>query len=70
MLNMELDHSLDEMSGARAEIAELWAERAERRHLEYGSPAPTGTQHLYRSPPWGYHAYGTPDYRTKLDLDQ
>jgi hypothetical protein len=51
MLNMELDHSLDEMSGARAEIAELWAERAERRHLEYGSPAPTGTQHLYRSPP-------------------
>jgi hypothetical protein len=48
MLNTELDHSLDEMSGDRAEIAELWAKREERRHLEYGSPAPAGNHHLYR----------------------
>jgi hypothetical protein len=45
VLNIELDHALDELSRARAEIAQLWAERAENRHLEDGSPAPVGTQH-------------------------
>jgi hypothetical protein len=50
VLNTELDHVLDELSRARAEITQLWAERVERRHLEDGSPAPVGTQHPYRSP--------------------
>jgi hypothetical protein len=49
VLNTELDHALDELSWARAEIAQLRAERAEHRHLEDGSPAPAGTQHPYRS---------------------
>jgi hypothetical protein len=49
VLNTELNHALGELSRARAEIAQLRAERAERRHLEDGSPAPVGTQHLYRS---------------------
>jgi hypothetical protein len=40
MLNTKLDHALDELSRARAEIAQLWAERAQHRHLEDGSPAP------------------------------
>ena len=64
MLNTELDHALDELGKARAEIAELRAERVERRHQEDGSPAPVGTQHPYRSLPRGHYAYGTPDYRT------
>jgi hypothetical protein len=50
VLNTELDHALDELSRARAEIAQLRAERAEHRHLEDGSPLPsglsTGTAHL------------------------
>jgi hypothetical protein len=50
VLNTELDHALDELSRARAEIAQLRAERAEHRHLVDGSPAPVGTQHPYRSP--------------------
>jgi hypothetical protein len=50
VLNTELDHALDELSRARAEIAQLRAERAKRRHLDDGSPAPVGTQHPYRSP--------------------
>jgi hypothetical protein len=70
VLNTKLDHSLDELSRARAEIADLRAEHVERCHQKYGPPSLAGTQHLYRSPPRGYHAYGTPDYRTKLDLDQ
>jgi hypothetical protein len=69
MLNTELDHALDELSRARAEIAQLWAERAEYRHLEDGSPAPVGTQHPYRSPQRGHHAYGNPDCRTKINLE-
>jgi hypothetical protein len=69
VLNTKLDHALDERSRARAEIVELRTKRAERHHLEYGSPAPTGTQHPYRSPPCEHHAYGTLDYRTKIDLD-
>jgi hypothetical protein len=50
MLNTELDHALDELSRARAEIAQLRAERTERRHLDDGSPLPSGlstrTAHL------------------------
>jgi hypothetical protein len=50
VLNTELDHALDELSRARAEIAQLWAERVEHRHLEDGSPLPSGlstrTAHL------------------------
>jgi hypothetical protein len=42
VLNTELDHALDELSRARADIALLWAERAERHHLDDGSPAPVG----------------------------
>jgi hypothetical protein len=53
VLNTELDHALDELSRARAEIAQLRAERVEHRHLEDGSPAPVGTQHPYRSPQRG-----------------
>jgi hypothetical protein len=69
VLNTELDHALDELSRARAEIAELRAKRTEHRHQDDGSPAPTRTQHPYRSLPRGHHAYGTPDYRVKIDLD-
>jgi hypothetical protein len=69
VLNTELDHTLNELSKARAEIAELRAERVERLHEDYGSPASARTQHPYRSPPQGYHAYGTPDCRTKTNLD-
>jgi hypothetical protein len=69
VLNTELDHALDELSRSRAEIAQLWDESAERRHLEDGSPAPTGTQHPYRSPQHGHHAYGNLDYRTRINLE-
>jgi hypothetical protein len=69
VFNTELDHTLDKLSRARAKIVELQAKRAERRHQEYGSPALAGTQHPYRSPPCGHHAYGTPDGRTKINLD-
>jgi hypothetical protein len=69
VLNMELDHALDELIRARAEIAQLRAERAEHRHLEDGFPAPIGTQHPYRSPWRGHHAYGNPDCRTKINLE-
>jgi hypothetical protein len=43
VLNTKLDHALDKLGMARAEIAELRAERAECRHQENGSPAPVGT---------------------------
>jgi hypothetical protein len=69
VLNTELDHALDELSRAHAEIAQLRAECAERRHLEDGSPVPIGTQHPYRSPQRGYHAYGNPDCRTRINLE-
>jgi hypothetical protein len=69
VLNTELEHALDELSRARAEIAQLRAERAERRHLEYGSPAPVGTPHPYRSPRRGHQAYGNPDCNTKINLE-
>jgi hypothetical protein len=44
VLNTELDHALDQLSRAHAEIAQFRAERVERRHLEDGSPAPVGIQ--------------------------
>jgi hypothetical protein len=69
VLNTELDHALDELGKARVEIAELHAERAERRHQKDGSLAPVGIQHPYRSPPRGHYAYGTPDCRTQIDLE-
>jgi hypothetical protein len=69
VLNTELDHALDELSRACAEIAQLRAERAEHRPLEDGSPAPVGTQHPYRSPQRGHHAYGNPDCWTKINLE-
>jgi hypothetical protein len=51
VLNTEMDHALDELSRARAKIAQLQAEHAERHHLEDGSPAPVGTQHRQDSAP-------------------
>jgi hypothetical protein len=69
MLNTELDHALDELSRARAEIALLRAECAERRHLDDGSPAPVGTQHPYRSPRRGRQSYGNPVCKTKINLE-
>jgi hypothetical protein len=69
VLNMELDHALDELSRDRAEIAQLRAERAEHRHLVDGSPSPIGTQHSYRSPQRGHHAYGNPDCRARINLE-
>jgi hypothetical protein len=69
VLNTKLDHTLDELSRARAEIAQLGAERAEHRHQEDGSPAPVGTQHPYRSPHCGHHVYGNPNCRTGINLE-
>jgi hypothetical protein len=69
VLNTELDHALDELSRARADIAQLRAERAEHRHLEDGSLAPVETQHPYRSPQRGHQSYGNPDCRTKINLE-
>jgi hypothetical protein len=69
VLNIVLDHALDELSMAHDEIAELRAERAKHRHREGASPTPAETQHPYRSPSHGHHAYGTPIFRTKIDLD-
>jgi hypothetical protein len=54
VLNIKLDHALDELSRARAKIAQLRAERVEHHHLEDGSPAPVGTQHTYCSPRRGH----------------
>jgi hypothetical protein len=69
VLNTKLDHALDELSRARAEIVQLRVERAKRGHLEDGSPAPVGTQHPYRSPRRGHHAYDNPDCRTRINLE-
>jgi hypothetical protein len=68
VLNTELDYALDELCRARAEIAQLRAERAERCHQVDGSPTPAGTQHPYRSPRRGRHVYGNPDCRTRINL--
>jgi hypothetical protein len=69
VLSTEMDHALDKLSRARAEIAQLWAERAKHRHLDDGSPAPVGTQHPYRSPRHGHQSYGNPDCKTKINLE-
>jgi hypothetical protein len=69
VLNTELDHALDELGKVRAEVEELHAECAACHYLDGGSPAPVGIQHPYRSPPRGRFDYGTPDYRTRIDLD-
>jgi hypothetical protein len=69
VLNTELDHTLDELGMVWAEVAELRAECAARHYLDGGSPAPIGIQHPYRSPPSGLFDYGTPDCRTRIDLD-
>jgi hypothetical protein len=69
VLNTELDHALDELGKVRAVVAELRAECAARHYLDGGSPAPVGIQHPYRSPPRGHFDYGTPDCRTRIDLD-
>ena len=69
VLNTELDHALDELGKVRAEVAELHDECAARHFLDGGSPTPVGIQHPYRSPPHGRFDYGTPDCRTRIDLD-
>jgi hypothetical protein len=69
VLNTELDHALNELGKVRAEVAELCAECATRHYLDGGSPIPVGIQHPYRSPPRGRFDYGTPDCRTRIDLD-
>jgi hypothetical protein len=69
VLNTELDHALDELGKVRAEVAELRAECEARHYLDGGSPAPLGIQHPYRSPPRGRFDYGTPDCRSRIDLD-
>jgi hypothetical protein len=69
MLNTELDHALDELSRARAEVAELRDERAEHHHLVDSSLAPVGTQYPYRSPWRGHHVYGNPECRTRINLE-
>jgi hypothetical protein len=69
VLNTELDHALDELGKVRPEVAELRAGCVARHYLDGGSPAPVGIQHPYRSPPHGRFDYGTPDCRTRIDLD-
>jgi hypothetical protein len=69
VLNTELDHALAELGKVRADVAELHAECATRHNLDGGSLAPVGIQHPYRSPPRGRFDYGTPDCRTRIDLD-
>jgi hypothetical protein len=69
VLNTELDHALDELGKVWAEVAELHAKCAACHYLDGGSPAPIGIQHPYRSPPHGRFDYGTPDCRTRIDLD-
>jgi hypothetical protein len=69
VLNTELDHALDKLGKVRAKVAELHAECAACHYLDGGSPTPVGIQHPYRSPPRGHFDYGTPDCRTRIDLD-
>jgi hypothetical protein len=42
VLNIELDHALDELGKVQAEVAELRVECATRHYLDGGSPAPVG----------------------------
>jgi hypothetical protein len=69
VLNTELDHAIDELGKVQAEVAELRAECTTRHYLDGGSPTPIRIQHPYHSPPHGRFDYGTPNYRTQIDLD-
>jgi hypothetical protein len=69
VLNTELDHALDELGKVLAEVAELRAECTARHYIDGGSPAPVEIQHPYHSSPRGRFDYGTPDCRTRIDLD-
>jgi hypothetical protein len=69
VLNTKLDHALDELGNVRAEVAELRAKCVARHYLDGGSLAPVGIQHPYHSPLCGRFDYGTPDCRTRIDLD-
>jgi hypothetical protein len=51
VLNIELDHALDELDKVGAKVVELRAECTARHYLDGGSPALVGIQHPYRSPP-------------------
>jgi hypothetical protein len=42
VLNIELDHTLDELGKVRAEVVELRAECAACHYLDGGSPTPIG----------------------------
>jgi hypothetical protein len=70
VLKIELDHALDELGKVRAEVAELRVECAAHHYLDGGSPVLVGIQHPYRSLPRGRFDYGTPDCRTRIDLDR
>jgi hypothetical protein len=67
--NTELEHALEELGKVHAEVAELHVECAARHYLDGGSPTLVRIQHPYRSPPHGRFDYGTPDCRTRIDLD-
>jgi hypothetical protein len=69
VLNTELDHALDKLGKVRAEVAELRAECVARHYLDGGSPALVGIHHPYCSPPRCRFDYGTPNCRTRIDLD-
>jgi hypothetical protein len=69
VLNTKLDHALDELGNVRAEVAELRAKCVAHHYLDGGSLAPVGIQHPYHSPLCGRFDYGTPDCRTRIDLD-
>jgi hypothetical protein len=69
VLNTELDNALDELGKVQVKVEELHAKCAARHYLDGGSLAPVRIQHPYRSPPHGRFDYGTPDCRTRIDLD-
>jgi hypothetical protein len=45
VLNIELDHALDELGKVQAKVAELRAEHTARHYQDGGSHAPVGIQH-------------------------
>jgi hypothetical protein len=70
ILNIELDHALDELGKVWAEVVELRSKCATHHYLDGGSPAPIGIQHPYRSPPHGRFDYGvTPLVILSLKLE-
>jgi hypothetical protein len=69
VLNTELDHTLDELGKVWAEVVELRVECVAHHYLDGGSPAPVRIRHPYCSPPRGPFDYGTPDCKTRIDLD-